>query len=164
MGKLLEFSQVDNEAPPGPVGAEDPAEGGHETTDIALFVRTSDEVLDGWDRQKIVDAMVREALVDQDTAESISLEVEEIILTSSISMVTSPLIRELVDAKLIERGFEVHVAQDAVDSRTEENWRVGLDLMRQGHLFLQVIGHDFGARRSFVGRAAGEQTKEHGPE
>jgi ribonucleoside-triphosphate reductase len=77
-----------------------------ETTDIALFVRTSDEAIDSWDRQKIVDAMVREALVDQDTAEAISLEVQETILSSSISMVTSPLIRELVDAKLIERGLE----------------------------------------------------------
>jgi ribonucleoside-triphosphate reductase len=78
----------------------------HETTDIALCVRTSDEAIDGWDRQKIVDAMVREALVDRDMAEAISLEVEEMILASSISMVTSPLIRELVDAKLIERGLE----------------------------------------------------------
>jgi len=82
------------------------AAGRHETTDMALFVRTSDEAIDHWDRQKIVDAMAREALVDRDTAEAISLEVEEIILASSISMVTSPLIRELVDAKLIERGLE----------------------------------------------------------
>ncbi|MDP3297339.1 MAG: isochorismatase family protein [Thermodesulfovibrionia bacterium] len=32
---------------------------------------------------------------------------------------------------LLERGFNVHVPQDAVDSRTEENWRVGLDLMKK---------------------------------
>jgi len=32
---------------------------------------------------------------------------------------------------IIERGYKVHVPQDAVDSRTEENWRVGLDLMKQ---------------------------------
>ena len=30
---------------------------------------------------------------------------------------------------LLERGHKVHVPQDAVDSRTEENWRVGLGLM-----------------------------------
>ena len=30
---------------------------------------------------------------------------------------------------LIERGYRVHVPQDAVDSRTEANWRVGLELM-----------------------------------
>lgn len=32
---------------------------------------------------------------------------------------------------LLERGFNVHVPQDAVDSRTEENWRVGLELMKK---------------------------------
>lgn len=103
MGNLLEFSHADQGASRSGVGIEDRV---HETTDIALFVRTSDEAIDGWNRQKIVDAMVREALVDGDTAEAISLEVEAIVLASGISMVTSPLIRELVDAKLIERGLE----------------------------------------------------------
>ncbi len=32
---------------------------------------------------------------------------------------------------LLERGYSVHVPQDAVDSRTEENWRVGLGLMKE---------------------------------
>jgi ribonucleoside-triphosphate reductase len=103
MGNLLEFTHADKGASRSGVGTEGRM---HETTDIALFVRTSDEAIDSWDRQKIVDAMVREALVDQDTAEAISLEVQETILSSNISMVTSPLIRELVDAKLIERGLE----------------------------------------------------------
>lgn len=31
---------------------------------------------------------------------------------------------------LLERGVTVHVPQDAVDSRTEENWHVGLELMK----------------------------------
>ncbi len=31
---------------------------------------------------------------------------------------------------LLERGLKVHVPVDAVDSRTEGNWRVGLDLMK----------------------------------
>jgi nicotinamidase-related amidase len=30
---------------------------------------------------------------------------------------------------LLDREYQVHVPQDAVDSRTDENWRVGLDLM-----------------------------------
>jgi ribonucleoside-triphosphate reductase len=83
-----------------------------ETTDMALFdhasrfVRTSQEALEGWDRQKIVDALIRETFVDRDIAEAISLEVEQQILCSGIKMLTAPLIRELVDAKLIERGLE----------------------------------------------------------
>ncbi|MFH1673630.1 MAG: anaerobic ribonucleoside-triphosphate reductase [Pseudomonadota bacterium] len=77
-----------------------------DTTDMALFVHTSKEAIDGWDREKIVDALMRETFVDRDTADAISLEVEQQIFTSGIKMLTAPLIRELVDAKLIERGLE----------------------------------------------------------
>ena len=77
-----------------------------ETTDMALFVRTSDEAMLDWDRQRIVDALVRETYVDFDTAGEIAREVEDLIATSKIRMITAPLIRELVDAKLIERGLE----------------------------------------------------------
>jgi len=77
-----------------------------ETTDIALFVRTSDEDMTGWDREKIVQALVRETYVDTDTAYEIAIDVEELIKSSKISVITAPLIRELVDAKLIERGLE----------------------------------------------------------
>ncbi|RPJ09198.1 MAG: anaerobic ribonucleoside-triphosphate reductase, partial [Deltaproteobacteria bacterium] len=77
-----------------------------ETTDMALFVRTSDESLNGWNRQRIVDALVRETDIDLDTAKSIAREVEDLIAASKIRMITAPLIRELVDAKLIERGLE----------------------------------------------------------
>ncbi len=77
-----------------------------DTTDLAVFVRTSDEELVTWNRQKIVDALVRETFLDKGTAEMISEEVEKIILKSGISVLTAPLIRELVDAKLIEKGLE----------------------------------------------------------
>ncbi len=46
--------------------------GGSETTDTALFVRTSSEGFEGWNRVKIVDALVRETYVDRDTAEKSS--------------------------------------------------------------------------------------------
>ena len=77
-----------------------------ETTDMALFVRTSDESLNNWNRQKIVDALVRETQIDFDTGREIAKEVEDLILSSRIKMITAPLIRELVDTKLIERGLE----------------------------------------------------------
>ena len=77
-----------------------------DTTDMALFVRTSSEDMKGWDRQRIVEALLRETYIDPDTAEQISKEVEELIRRSRIGVVTAPLIRELVDAKLIERGLE----------------------------------------------------------
>ncbi|HUL30312.1 MAG TPA: anaerobic ribonucleoside-triphosphate reductase [Thermodesulfobacteriota bacterium] len=77
-----------------------------ETTDMALFVRTSDESMLGWDRQRIVDALMRETYVDFDTAKTIAREVEDLIATSKIRRITAPLIRELVDTKLVERGLE----------------------------------------------------------
>jgi len=77
-----------------------------DTTDLSLFVRTSEEDLSGWDRQRIVDALVLETGLDRGVANAISLEVEQQIIASKIKVVTAPLIRELVDAKLIEYGLE----------------------------------------------------------
>jgi len=77
-----------------------------ETTDMALFVRTSDEDMSFWNRQRIVDALVREADVDPATAEEISKEVQNQIIASKISLITAPLVRELVNAQLIARGLE----------------------------------------------------------
>jgi len=77
-----------------------------DTTDITLFVRTSGEDIVRWNRQRIVEALIRETGVDVDTAETISRDVEKQIVASGISLLTTPLIRELVDAKLIERGLE----------------------------------------------------------
>jgi ribonucleoside-triphosphate reductase (formate) len=77
-----------------------------ETTDITLFVRTSDEEVALWNRRRIVEALIREAMIEEMTAETISREVEKQIVASGISLLTTGLIRELVDAKLIERGLE----------------------------------------------------------
>jgi ribonucleoside-triphosphate reductase len=77
-----------------------------DTTDMALFVRTSSENLANWNRERIVEALIRETYIDIDTAYAISKEVEDLIHNSRISVVTAPLIRELVNAKLIERGLE----------------------------------------------------------
>jgi ribonucleoside-triphosphate reductase len=77
-----------------------------ETTDLTLFVRTSGEELARWNRQRIVDALVREADIDCGLAEDISKEVEKQIFSVGNSVLTTALIRELVNAKLIERGLE----------------------------------------------------------
>ena len=76
-----------------------------ETTDMALFVRTSSEAMDGWDRTRIVDALLRETFIDEGTAQDISIEVENIVKRSGINVITAPLIREMVNAKLL-RGLE----------------------------------------------------------
>ncbi len=77
-----------------------------ETTDMALFVRTSAEEMDSWDRQRIEQALIRETLLDDITAKEIAAEVEQMLTQAGIQFVTAPLIRELVNTKLIERGLE----------------------------------------------------------
>lgn len=77
-----------------------------ESTELVLFVRGSGDDLAGWDRRRIVDALTRETDVDLGTADLISREVETQIVRSGVSVVTAPLVRELVDAKLLERGLE----------------------------------------------------------
>jgi ribonucleoside-triphosphate reductase len=77
-----------------------------ETTDLNLFVRTSEESISDWDRSKITDALIRETLIDRDTADEISKEVEQMMRKSGIQVITAPLIRELVNARLIEKGLE----------------------------------------------------------
>lgn len=77
-----------------------------DTTDLTLFVRTSAEDVVRWDRRRIVEALIRETNIDCDTAEAISREVEKQIVRSGMSLLTTPLIRELVDARLIERGLD----------------------------------------------------------
>ena len=98
-----------------------------ETTDITLLVRTSREDIVNWDRRKIVDALILETDVDVSTANEISKEVEKQIISSGMSLLTAPLIRELVNAKLIERGLEKATTMHA---------RLGFPLYDVGQLIL----------------------------
>jgi ribonucleoside-triphosphate reductase len=75
-------------------------------TDKALFLRTSGMEIVQWERQKIVEALMRETYLDEGTAEKVAEAVEKVILHSPIQVLTAPLVRELVDAKLIEMGLE----------------------------------------------------------
>ncbi len=77
-----------------------------DSTELTIFVRTSKDEVVQWNRQKIIDALMLETDVDPETAQSISREVEKQIFSSGIETLTASLIRELVDAKLIERGME----------------------------------------------------------
>ncbi len=82
------------------------AERALDATDLALFVRTSGDDMIVWDREKIIETLVREADVEVRVAEKISREVEDQIVLSKTKVITAPLIRELVDAKLVEHGLE----------------------------------------------------------
>lgn len=71
-----------------------------------LYIRTSSESLEEWDKERIVNTLIRETYLDRRTAEVISNEVEKQIIGLEVNILTSTLIRELVGAKLIELGLE----------------------------------------------------------
>ncbi|MDP7282151.1 MAG: anaerobic ribonucleoside-triphosphate reductase [Candidatus Undinarchaeales archaeon] len=77
-----------------------------ETTDLALFVRTSSSQIVKWDKQRIAEALVKETDIDEKVAQFICAEVEKFVKKERIKFITAPLIRELVNAKLIEYGYE----------------------------------------------------------
>jgi len=71
-----------------------------------LMVRTSRLAMEEFDRNKIADSLVREAGVPVDQAQKIARETERRLLGFETKYLTAPLIRELVNAVLIEKGLE----------------------------------------------------------
>ena len=77
-----------------------------EATDLSVFVRTSTDDIVAWDREKIVKALVKETGLNREVASIIAIEVDKQIRAMNIKNITAPLIRELVDVKLLEYGLE----------------------------------------------------------
>jgi len=76
-----------------------------ESTELSLFVRTSDEEIKKWDRNRIYEALIRETTISEDAAAIVAREVEKLISELELDFVTAPLIRELTNAKLVEYGL-----------------------------------------------------------
>lgn len=91
---LNELAEARREAEMGP------------TATSSLFVRTSSERLVSWDRAKIVEALVRETGLDEGMANLIAIGVEQQIDAAGVKTLTAALVRELVNAKLMEHGLE----------------------------------------------------------
>ena len=71
-----------------------------------MVVRTSRLAIEEFDRSKIVESLVREADVPVELAESIAREAEERLMMMRVRYLTAPLIREVVNAILLEKGLE----------------------------------------------------------
>ena len=50
-----------------------------DSTDVALFVRTSDEEIQRWDKKRIYETLIRETDIHSDAAIIIATEVEKLI-------------------------------------------------------------------------------------
>jgi ribonucleoside-triphosphate reductase len=71
-----------------------------------LLVRTSRTTIEEFDRSRIVDSLVKEAQMPREIAERIARKAEERLLDLRVKYLTAPLIREFVNAILIEEGME----------------------------------------------------------
>ena len=79
---------------------------GRSSTDYALMVDTgAKDALVPWDKGRIADALEKEAHLDPDTARKVAGAVEEKVLASGISRISTGLVRELVDNELFDRGL-----------------------------------------------------------
>ncbi len=76
-----------------------------DSTELSLFIRTSSKDFVKWDRQKIVDALIRETGVEEVVADIVSREVENMLKSAGVKNITTPLVRELTNAKLVEYGL-----------------------------------------------------------
>ncbi|MFZ7138846.1 MAG: anaerobic ribonucleoside-triphosphate reductase [archaeon] len=71
-----------------------------------ILVRTSRLAMEEFDRNKIADALVKEANVPVFQAQKIARETEKRLLEFKTKYLTAPLIREMVNAILVEKGLE----------------------------------------------------------
>ena len=71
-----------------------------------LRVRTSQTVLEKFDRKKIIESLIEETQIDEEIASKVSLAVEKELERLKLDYVTAPLIREMVNVKLLENGME----------------------------------------------------------
>jgi len=94
-----------------------------------LLVRTSNPSMEEFDANKIANALIREAKVPSELAQKTTKEAEKRLLKAKVKYMTAPLIREFVNALLLENGFEdyrhkltrvglpVHEAATLIESR-----------------------------------------------
>jgi anaerobic ribonucleoside-triphosphate reductase len=73
---------------------------------LHMSVKTSKTTLEPFNVQKIADSLVRETDLDNVYADLIARDVEKELGKMHLKHVTAPLIREIVNVKLLERGFE----------------------------------------------------------
>jgi ribonucleoside-triphosphate reductase len=71
-----------------------------------MMVRTSRLAMEEFDRNRIAQALVKEAKVPHDLAQKIARETEGRLLEVKAKYLTAPLIREFVNAILVEKGLE----------------------------------------------------------
>ena len=71
-----------------------------------MLVRTSHSTLEEFEASKIANSLTKEAKMPIDIAQKTAKEAEKLLLKSRIKYLTAPLVREVVNAILVEKGLE----------------------------------------------------------
>lgn len=71
-----------------------------------IKIRTTYDTIEEFDPERIVKSLGRETIISPKTARKISREVENELAKISLKYVTTPIIREMVNGKLMEYGLE----------------------------------------------------------
>lgn len=109
-----------------------------DSTDVSLLVApsTKEELIE-WNRESIMNSLEKEADLSRDLAEKIANSVESRIIESGVSVVSTALIRELIDNELFDMGLNVHLEKHTaigmpkydidklIFSKTNENSNIG---------------------------------------
>jgi ribonucleoside-triphosphate reductase len=78
-----------------------------DSTDISLMVTApAQEEISNWDANRIAEALVREADLSEAEARKIAHAVERRVIDLDLKVISTGLIRELVDTELLERGLQ----------------------------------------------------------
>jgi ribonucleoside-triphosphate reductase len=71
-----------------------------------MTIRTSHFTLEEFDPNKIANSLIKEAKMPPELAQKAAKEAEKRLLKSRTKYLTTPLVREVVNAILVEKGFE----------------------------------------------------------
>ena len=72
----------------------------------SMLIRTSRFALEEFDANKIANSLVKESKMPAELAQKVAKETEKRLLKSKTKYLTAPLVREVVNAVLIEKGLE----------------------------------------------------------
>ena len=72
----------------------------------SMFVRTSNNTIERFDRKRIANSLVKETHLPKELAEVVARETETELRRLNLDFTSGPLIREIVNVKLLEHGYE----------------------------------------------------------
>jgi len=115
-----------------------------------MIVRRSDQLIEPFNKNKIAEALVKEAKLSPKLAKEIATIAERKLLDLKIDYLTAPLIRELVNSILLDMGLEKY---------RHRLTRLGMPLYDAENLFQKSV--KAGDWRIFLEEASGAIEKEY---